>query len=45
MLEYGDSRTLDPATWTAEERQRLLEFLRILIEWEAAEPHTDDPEH
>ena len=49
MVEYGDTRTLDPATWTAEERHRLLEFFRILLEWEAARPHTDgdtdDPTH
>lgn len=41
MLEYGDTRSLDVATWTADERHRLLEFVRILLEWEAARPHTD----
>jgi hypothetical protein len=41
MLEYGDTRTLDPATWTADERERLIEFFRILLEWEAARPQTD----
>jgi hypothetical protein len=25
MLEYDDTRTLDPSTWTAAERNRLLE--------------------
>jgi hypothetical protein len=39
--EYGDTRTLDPATWTADERERLIEFFRILLEWEAARPQTD----
>ena len=36
-----DTRTLDPATWTAEERDRLIAFFRILLDWEAARPHTD----
>jgi hypothetical protein len=47
MLEYGDTRTFDPATWTADERRRLIQFFRILLEWEAARPHNDassDPE-
>jgi hypothetical protein len=41
MLQCGDTRTLDPATWTADERERLIEFFRILLEWEAARPQTD----
>jgi hypothetical protein len=41
MLEYGDTRTLDVATWTADERERLTEFFRILLDWEAARPQTD----
>jgi len=36
MLEYGDTRTLDPSTWAAAERERLIQFFRILLEWEAA---------
>jgi hypothetical protein len=45
MLEYRDTRTLDPATWTAEARNRLIEFVRILLEWEAARPQTDASTH
>ena len=42
MVEYAGTRTLDPATWTAHERDRLIAFVRILLDWEAAGPETHD---
>jgi hypothetical protein len=39
LVESGDTRTLDPATWTADARTRLVDFVRILLEWEAVRPH------
>jgi hypothetical protein len=44
MSERGHKH-LDPAMWTADERTRLVEFVRILLEWEAARPHTDAITH
>jgi hypothetical protein len=41
MVEYGDTRTPDPPTWTTDERNRLIEFVPILLDSEAARPHTD----
>ena len=41
MLKYGDTRSLDVSTWTSDERHRLIQFFRILLEWEAARPHND----
>jgi hypothetical protein len=39
MLEYGETDSnVDFSTWTPEARNRLTQFFRILLEWEAAHP-------
>ena len=43
MLEYGETQSeLDVSAWTPEARNRLIQFFRILIEWEAARPYADE---